>query len=441
MTSRWAYRATALSAVVALTALSACSSDSATTNSGAKPGNTSAGPVDVTFWGWAPGYDKSVALFNSTHKDVHVTFQKTSSGSGGGYAKMLTAVKAGNAPCLAQVGYETLPTFAAAGALQDVAKYANPSKDKFVDWTWSQVSIGNQVFGAPLDTGPEAMFYRTDLFAKHGLTVPKTWADFEAAAEKFHAADPANYLTTSPGDAYDIAAFAWQNGAKWFGTTGDQWQVSIKDQATQQVAQYWQGLLDKKLIKTEAPIDTAWFNDVNNGHIAAYIGAVWAAPLISQNLPKLSGKWAVAPMPQWKAGDNAAGNNGGSATAVLKGCNQPQAATDFAIWMSTNDASVTNLIQNTGIYPASKSGLALPAVNAPSAYYGGQNIFTVFKAAADATNTTWKWGPTMNQVEADFTDGLKQAGAGQTTIPDALTTVQDKTVAAMKNQGLTVAGG
>lgn len=424
----------ALATVSALTGLTACGSG----ESGQS--GSSGEPVNVTFWGWAPGYDKSVALFNSTHPDVHVTFQKTASGSGGGYAKMLNAVKAGNAPCLAQVGYETLPTFAAAGALEDVSTYASPAKDKYVDWTWNQVTIEGHTYGAPLDTGPEAMFYRTDLFAKHGLKVPTTWEEFREAAEKFHAADPDNYLTTSPQDAYDLAGLAWQNGAKWFGTADNQWQVSTTDAATREVAEYWQALLDRHLVKSEPAIDNAWFKDVNSGHVATLIGAVWNAPLIEQNLPDLAGKWAVAPMPQWKAGDKAAGNNGGSSTAVLKGCDQPEAATEFATWLSTDKASVTNLIKNTGIYPAAKSGMNLPAANAKSAYYGGRDIYQVFEEAAAHTNTSWQWGPTMNQVEADFTDVLKQAGSGQGTIPDGLSTVQSKTVAAMKGQGLSVAG-
>ena len=32
------------------------------------------------------------------------------------------------------------------------------------------------------------------------------------------------------------------------------------------------------------------------------------------------------PMPQWEAGDDKVGNVGGSGTAVLKGCDTPEAA-------------------------------------------------------------------------------------------------------------------
>lgn len=423
-------------ATVLVSALAACGGS----GSGSAPGS-GPGPVSISFWGWAPGYSNSVALFNKTHKDVHVTFQTVPSGPKGGYSKMLDAVKAGNAPCLAQVGYETLPTFAATGALQDISSYVDADKGQYVPWTWKMVSVGPQVYGIPVDTGPEALFYRKDLFRKYGLTVPRTWAQFAADAAKFHAANPANHLTTTPQDSYDLAGFAWQAGGNWFGTAGNKWQVNITDPATQKVAQYWQGLLAKKQVISEATLDTQWYSALNSGHLAALVGAVWNGALIATGLPGESGKWAVAPMPQWSAGQDAAGNEGGSSTAVLKGCTHPQQAARFAEWMSTDPASATNLIKVTGIYPAATSALSLPAVNQPQAYFGGQNIYPVFRDAAAHTATTWQWGPTMTQVEADFASALTAAGSGQGTITGSLSTVQAKTITAMTSQGLQVSHG
>ncbi|MBO0840487.1 MAG: extracellular solute-binding protein, partial [Sciscionella sp.] len=336
--------------------------------------------------------------------------------------------------------YETLPTFAAGDELQDISQYANGAKSQFVPWTWNQVSLQGQVFGIPVDTGPEALFYRKDLYTKYGLAVPKTWDEFAADAKKLHTADPGAYLSTSPQDAYELSGLAWQNGAHWFGTSGNQWKVTINDAASKKVAQYWDGLLSQKLVKNEPSWDTAVFADLNSSKVISLIGAVWGASLLSSNVPNTSGKWAVAPMPQWTAGADVAGNQGGSSTAVLKGCANPQQAEQFAQWMSTDSGSVTNLIKNTGIYPAATSGLSNPELSKPSPYFGNQNIYDVFKDAATHTNTDWQWGPTMDQVESDFTDALKTAGNGSSTVTGSLDTVQTKTVAALKNQGLQVSG-
>jgi hypothetical protein len=85
-------------------------------------------------------------------------------------------------------------------------------------------------------------------------------------------------------------------------------------------------------------------------------------------------------------------------------------ATEFR---RTDTDSVTSLINNTGIYPAATSGKELPAANQPSAHFGGQNIYQVFRTAAANISPNWAWGPTMTQVQPDFKDGLKKAGAGQ----------------------------
>ena len=212
-------------------------------SSGSEPGTgasaKASGPVKVDFWGWAPGYSTSVDLFNASHKDVRIVWHEVAPGSKGGYTKMLTATKAGNGPCLAQVGYETLPSFAAAGALQDVGQYAGGYSGDFAGWSWNQVTISGQVYGVPVDTAPMALIYRKDLFATYGITAPPvTWAQYAADAAKVHAADPSVYLGDFGNDAYNYAGLDWQAGAKWFGTTTSQWQVSVDSAAGGKVASY-----------------------------------------------------------------------------------------------------------------------------------------------------------------------------------------------------------
>ena len=198
------------------------------------------------------------------------------------------------------------------------------------------------------------------------------------------------------------------------------------------------GLLGKRLVLSEPAFDTAWYKDIQEGRLAAFVGAVWASALIQKNAPGAAGKWAVAPMPQWTAGGKAAGNRGGSATAVLKGCKNPKEATEAAVALSTDNDVVTSLIQNTGIYPAAISGQELPALDQPSDYFGGKNIYPVFKEAAANIAPGWMWGPTMSQAQPAFKDGLKKVGSGQGTVAQLVTSVQTSTVNDMKAQGLSV---
>ena len=397
------------------------------------------GPVKLEFWGWAPGYDKSVELFNASHKDIQVTFNKLPSGGSGGYDKMFSAVKAGNAPCLAQVGFESVPTFLLEGALEDVTEEADGAKEQFVDWTWNQVGVAGKTYGIPVDTGPMAMYYRKDVFEKYGISVPTTWEEYAQAAEKLHRADPKAYIVNLR--AIGLPGLAWQKGATWFSAEGDTWKVSVNGPETKQVADYWQGLIDKKLVNaSDEGYGAAWWSSLQSGKTATAIGAVWLHPLIAENAPGAKGKFGVAPLPQWAAGEKKFGNEGGSSTAVLKGCKHKKEAVEFATWMSTNPDSLRNLIKVTGIYPAATAGLELPEVNSGVDYFGGENIFKVFAEAAQNTSTSWQWGPTQSQFGDDLGEATGHAYAGKGTLPGAFDVSQEKTVAAMQSKGLKVEG-
>ncbi|MCM2416811.1 extracellular solute-binding protein [Streptomyces sp. RKAG293] len=368
---------------------------------------------------------------------MQVTYQEVQPGSKGGYQKMLNAVKAGTEPCLAQVGFETLPSFAAQGALQDVAKYAGADQKDFQPAAWKSVSLGTSVYGAPVDTGPMALFYNKQVFDSLGLKAPTTWAEYAVDAEKIHAADPHKYIS-SPYMDYDYAGLAWQTGASWFGVDGDSWKVTLASEANKKVADYWQGLVAKGLISGAPMYDPSWLKGLGNGDIATVVGAVWQAGVIKGGAKDGSGKWAVAPMPQWTPGADQVGNAGGSATAVLKGCKSPEAAWTFAHWLSTDRTAYGSLVEKASLYPAAKSLADLPQLTAGDPYFGGQKIFDVFAAAGPKVNPDWTWGPVMTKTAADLDDGLGKAWAGHGTIADALHTAQDKTVAELKTQGLSV---
>ncbi len=393
------------------------------------------GPAEITFWGWAPGYADAVDAFNASQDDVVVTYEEVAPGAKGGYDKMLNAVTAGNAPCLAQVGYETLTSFAAQGALEDVSEFASSDEDEFTPASWSAVSIGDAVYGAPVDQGPMALFYNKEVFDSLGIAVPTTWAEYQAAGEQLKAAGKslsASYLN------YDYAGFDWQAEAPWFSVDGDSWEVSIDSSEGQKVAAYWQGLTDAGLISPAPMWDQSWYTGLGDGSIATHVGAVWIAGVLKGSAPDGAGKWAVAPMPQWEAGDNKVGNVGGSATAVLKGCADPEAAWAFAHFMSTDRDTFAGLVDSAALYPAATALLDLPALTEPDPYFGGQVIFDVFAEASPNVTSGWTWGPNMPETVGFLDDGLGSAWSGKGTFADALTSTQQQTVDALEAQGLSV---
>lgn len=396
-------------------------------------------PGTLTFWSWVPGIEKAVDLWNREHPDVKVRFTRITGGAEGS-TKLRAAIKAGNAPDLAQVEFQQLTSFLVEGALAEISKFADRAKDQFVDWTWAQVSLGGGVYAIPQDTGPVALVYNKQVFDEFAISLPTTWDQFRAAAEKLHAADPSRYLTTFSQDDGWFPMLAWQNGAKWFGTSGDSWQVDIAGPKSRQVAGYWQDLVSRDLVKVDPGFNPAWFKQLDTGKVASWITAAWGPLLLSTNLNESKGDWAVAPLPQWTAGAAASGNWGGSTTAVLKGSEHIEQAVDFAIWLNSDPGSLELLIQGGGLFPAATAGMELPVLAQPDPFFGGQRIFDVFRQAAGAIDTSWTWGPAMGETYTAIEDGITKAAERGTSFAAVLDAAQKRTVDALVRRGLQVAG-
>jgi len=382
--------------------------------------------------------DKQVALFNKAHPTIHVTVQNVGAGAVE-YDKLFTAIKANNEPDVAEVEFQTLPQFETTGSLVDISQYgANSVKDQFPSWMWNEVTLSNGVYAVPQDGGPMELYYREDIFKKYNLPVPTTWAQYADEAAKLHAADPKVYITDfPPRQAGQFVGFMWQNGASLFGISGQSWKVSINSPQALQVASYWQNLVDKKVVKTEPDFTNAWFNELQNGTYATWISAAWGNGILKQNAPQTAGKWRVAPLPQWQAGQTTSSNWGGSTTVVFKSTKHPQEASTFAQWISANEDSAL-LEFNTGAYPALLSALSSPVMNSPQPFFGNQVINEVFSSSAKQVNVNFQWGPSMQQVYNDMGDQFTNAVNGHGTLSDGLNAVQQSTVTYLKKQGFTV---
>jgi len=399
------------------------------------------GKVDLTFTSWIPGIESVVDIWNKENPDIQVAVQTGPNGNGGTYKNFFNQLSAGNAPDLGQIEYDALPNFRVQNGLENIASCANvsESKDLFIDWTWNQVTFNEEgaVYAVPQDTGPMALYYRKDLFEKAGIPVPTTWDEYQAAAVKIR--EEGGYITNFPqNDVNWFAGLVWQAGGQWFANDGDAWDITLTSPESEKVSDYWQGLIADDLVSKVPAWTDEWNNAYNTGNDWTWISAVWGANSISSGAPDTAGDWAVAPMPQWNAGENAAGNWGGSSTAVLKGSKHPYEAAQFALWLNTDPDALTALNKEANLYPATKEGLKLPVLADGVEFYGDQKIYDIFAEAAAQTNPDFIWGPTMTQTYADVADGFGGVLGGEGTLGEALATGQEKTIAALKAAAIPV---
>ncbi|WP_406186574.1 ABC transporter substrate-binding protein [Streptomyces sp. NBC_01006] len=409
----------------------------------AKPGGAGAAggspeqPLTVTYWSSSAGAQQTADAFNKTHPSIRVQFSAVPGGPDGA-AKLANAVKGGDAPDIATMDYSALPEFASGGNLEDLSGTSGKLvSEKFPEAVQSLVKLGGKTWAVPFDVTPLELFYRKDIFEKHGVAVPKTWDEYEAAAEKIHGADPSVKITNfGGGDPAVLAGLSWQAGARWYGTEGEKWKVAIDDPASKKVAEYWNGLMASGVASKTPLWGEGEAKERSSGQVATVIGAAWTAGTFLANYPDLKGKWGIAPLPTWD-GKPATGMYGGTSYIVPKGSKQTKAAAEFITWVTTDPeaikARLSSLKSPSSALPANAEMRAEAAKLFDTTYFEGQDPYGLAGAAAATIVPGWTWGPVHLQVNS----------AQNATGPDlvkALSEGQSAAEKAIRDRGLGLAG-
>jgi multiple sugar transport system substrate-binding protein len=400
---------------------------------------TSGGKVTLSFWDWDPNMDKVVATWNAGHPGIQV---KLSNPAGGDQlvAKMITAHQAGNGPDIAKVEYQSLPALVAKGVVRDITGWTRDTVTKYDRSTLASTVFQGKVYGVPQDVAPLMLFYRTDLFARYGLKVPTTWDEYAATAQQVRAKAPKAYLTNF--DAADPGWFtglAQQAGANWWSADGDTWKVDIDSPQTRKVADYWQHLVAAGDIAKNPSFSPQWNKQMNDGTLLTWISGAWAPAQLGGIAPATKGKWAVAPLPAWTPGDTTTGIWGGSATTVTTDSAHPKEAAEFASWLNTDDAAVTEQVKQINVYPAAEAGRALPVLQAAPAFFPDQpDFYAEVKKAAPGARSFPMWGPDVTVTFTGYTDGFSRALQSGGSFDAALSSMQSAATADLKKQGFTV---
>ncbi|KRC32978.1 MULTISPECIES: ABC transporter substrate-binding protein [Oerskovia] len=429
---------TKAAAIIASAALlmTACSS-----GGGGSDAPAADGPVELTFWTWAPNVDKVVETWNAANPDIQVTVNKQDGGDPA-ITKLLTAVKAGSgAPDIMQTEYQKIPTLVSADALADISGEVADLADQFPEGVWNDVTLGSDaVYAVPQDSGPMQFYYRADIFEQLGLTVPTTWDEYAATAAALQAADPTKYLGTfSATDAGWFTGLSQQAGASWWGIDGDAWTVAVDDEATLKVADYWGGLVESGVIDNKPMYTPEWNAALNNGTQIGWLSAIWAPGVLEGNAPDTAGLWKMAPMPQWDAAKPATGNWGGSATAVTSQSKHPAEAAQFITWLNSSQEGVDLLVEQTGIYPANIPASA-EALSEPPTFFANQPDFYEIAAQTAKTAGSFTYGPNVNVTYSAYNDEFGKAteAKSQAAFTAAVEAMQKVTLEDLKSSGFNV---
>jgi multiple sugar transport system substrate-binding protein len=301
-----------LAAGTVLSLLAACggggggTTSSESTATGPVPEPTSA--VEITFASWvgdSKGMKNLYTKFKAEHPNITVKFQNVPAEEL--EKKLTTQIAGGNPPDAAFVDAGTVATFASRKALVNLNSYIERSDvvdpDDYVPAFKAFTEVNGGMHGLPFDGESTGLFYRTDRFAEVGLTEPpKTWAEFEAAAQKL--TDPAakkyGFQVFAPEAEYYWYPWLWQNGGTLL--SEDEKTIEFNNEKGKQAAEFYINLTKY------SPPDYLNSNSYDgrvafaNGQVGMYMAGAWFAGVMDDEFPKIKGKWAAAPLPEGSAG-------------------------------------------------------------------------------------------------------------------------------------------
>lgn len=429
----------AVALAAAAATLAACGS-----SGGSGPSAASAGKVTLPFWGSANGLAKAVAAWNTTHPDIQVDFT-TDTTDAAGFEKLAAAAKAGNAPCVAQFDAQDLVTFAAQGLVQDVTAYARSYKGAYSTAAWQAASPGGETYGIPVESAPNFFAYQVSLFQRYGLTPPTTWQQLIDDGVKLRSQNPdLKIMNYAPEDPSGFVGLNWEAGASWYKATGDGWIVDFTSPQAMKAANVLQQLVDNHLLSSVSYTDPGIWKTWDNGTTLAMTTSTWQLPIYSGVFPRTDGDWAITTVPQYAAGEASTDSNYDIA-GVLKGCQNPRQATEFANWLGSDPAALKITTNGATGYPGWFPALAdvsnyvsdvVPAKMIPQS-----DTAQVVSRAAAEVNTAWEYGPDYATMYNQMASYWPKVLNGSMTAVQLLQTMQSWTLNDLKSQGINATAG
>ena len=393
--------------------------------------------ITLEYWAWLKDLQKVADIWNAANPNIQVKTVPISGGNQGGYQKMYSAIAAGGGPDLGQVEMRSIPEFMLVNGLVDLSRYgANEVASKFDPTLWSQVTFTGGVYGIPQDSGPMGSFYHTPSYDKIGAEPPATWEEWAELGREFRKADI--YIDVfGLNDASFFCAYATQAGAEWLKPTDDGWVINMTDDATMDVARFFDTVIDDDIVSTSiAPYSPGWFAAASKGQIASWTVASWGDALV-EGVAGGAGHWRVAPMPTWSTGFGSS-YLGGSTTAVMANSKHPREALEFATWMCSSEEGINAMIEYCGIGWSPSADFIGTKREQPSEFFSGQSYNEeVFVPASREQNPDWTWWPITQQSFNILSDGFRKKASG-TTLVDSVAAAESQIITAFRNKGLSI---
>ena len=135
------------------------------------------GKINLTYAQWqtaeTPGYQKSIAVFEKAHPNIHVTIETFPYPQY--QPKLTTEFSSGGGPDIFWVNTPMIASWLKDGVMEDLTakiRAAHINLGQYLPALVSLHTFGGKIYGLPKDWDTIAYYYNADYFRQHHITVP-----------------------------------------------------------------------------------------------------------------------------------------------------------------------------------------------------------------------------------------------------------------------------
>lgn len=395
----------------------------------------------VTIWMWKAAHDtltNSGVLdeFKKAYPDVEIEVVEYTPADV--YQKLPLALQSGTgAPDISLVENSHLAKFVALGGLTDMTEWVTPYLDKMNAYKWSDAKLDDKYYAMPWDSGPVVFYYRRDVFDAAGLpsdpdsvsAAVATWDDYLNACktifEKTGSACFSNNKANNSGRLYEMAL--WQQGLGYYNADGKVTVDSAENVATlETLKKFWDaGLTSDQLEWTDG-----WYAEMaattDKKPVATLIEAAWMGAFLKGWIaPGTEGKWGVARMPAFAAGQVRAANDGGSSFVIPDQGQNKTAAWALTEFLFGRVDSQVAMFKASDFFPSLEAAYADPVFSEPDKFFADEAVRQIYVDVVKQVPVAFVYGPNYSEMNGFVATAIQKVASGQMSAADALKEAAD----------------
>ncbi|MFC1478945.1 extracellular solute-binding protein, partial [Candidatus Margulisiibacteriota bacterium] len=314
-----------------------------------------------------------LAPFEKANPDIEIEIVNLDWGSA--WQKITAAATSGTGPDIVQLGSTWVGMVSSMGALADLTELAGSigGEKTFVPFAWPNTGVlgSGKTTAIPWIVDVRAMFYRTDVFKKLGLTARDldTWESFENTLAKIKKANlTINGVKVHPlgitgkndwNVVLNLGPWIWMGGGRFF--SEDYKRGGLLESDAAKGINYYIGMARKGYVplscleKNTYQVSSQFFN----GSYAVYFDGPYALKTLTTpserggaaDLP-VARNFGVAPYPKGPKGRKTYG--GGSTLSIFRHSKKKKAAWRVIKYLTTDTEAQVAYAKVTGFLPATR---------------------------------------------------------------------------------------